>query len=91
MRDRPPTAPRGQLLGAAALVSVVGLLVFWGTSAAAEAMGEVMASDLQDDLAEMPRAVVYSEKPLHSGLPGVRSEELGGPDDPSTATTGYGS
>ncbi len=81
-RDRPPTAARGQLLGAAALVSVVGLLVFWGTTAAAEAMGEVRAYDLQDDLAEMPRAVVYSEKPLHIGLPGVRAEELGGPDDP---------
>lgn len=81
-RDRPPTAPRGQLLGAAALVSVVGLLVFWGTTAAAEAMGEVMAYDLQDDLAEMPRAVVYSEEPLHVGLRGVGTEQVGPPDDP---------
>ncbi len=81
-RDRPPTAPRGQLLGAAALVSVVGLLVFWGTTAAAEAMGEVRAYDLQGSRDEMPRAVVYSEEPLHVGLPGVGTEQVGTPDDP---------
>ena len=63
-------------------MSVGGLLSFWGTTAAAEAMGEVMAYDLQDDLAEMPRAVVYSEKPLHVGLRGVGTEQVGTPDDP---------
>ncbi len=81
-RDRPPTAPRSQLLGAAALVSVVGLLIFWGTTAAAEAMGEVMAYDLQDKREKLPRAVVYSEEPLHVGLPGVGTEQVGTPDDP---------
>lgn len=81
-RDRPPTAPRGQLLGAAALVSVVGLLVFWGTTAAAEETGRLMAQALQRDREDLPRAVVYSEEPLHVGLPGVGTEQVGTPDDP---------
>ncbi len=81
-RDRPPTAPRGQLLGAAALVSVVGLLVFWGTTAAAEETGRLMARALQKDREDLPQAVVYSEEPLHVGLPGVGTEQVGTPDDP---------
>jgi hypothetical protein len=81
-RGEPLAAPDRQLLRGFALVSVVALLVFWGTSAVAEAMGRAMAHDLEDELETMPRTVVYSEKPLHIGLPGVGLEELGPPDDP---------
>lgn len=81
-RDERPAAPERPLLRGFALVSVVALLVFWGTSSVAEAMGRAMAYDLEEELETMPRTVVYSEKPLHIGLPGVRAEELGGPDDP---------
>lgn len=81
-RDERPAAPERPLLRGFALVSVVALLVFWGTSSVAEAMGRALAHDLEEELGTMPRAVVYSEKPLHIGLPGVRTEELGGPDDP---------
>jgi hypothetical protein len=81
-RDARPAAPERPLLRGFALVSVVALLVFWGTSSVAEAMGRALAYDLEEELGTMPRAVVYSEKPLHIGLPGVRAEELGGPDDP---------
>lgn len=80
--DERPASPERQLLGGVALVSVVALLVFWGTSSVAEAMGELMADDLEKELATMPQAVVYSEEPLHIGLDQVRVEELGGPDDP---------
>lgn len=81
-RGRPPTAPHGQLLGAAALVSVVALLVFWGTSSVAEETGRAMAHDLEHELGSMPRTVVYSEEPLHVGLPRVGAEQLGAPEDP---------
>ena len=81
-RDERPTAPERPLLRSFALLSVVALLVFWGTSSVAEAMGRALAHDLEEELGTMPRTVVYSEKPLHIGLPGVRAEELGGPDDP---------
>ncbi len=81
-RDTPRGAPRGQLLGAAALVSVVGLLVFSGTSAVAKETGRIMAGELQDQLGSMPHTVVYSEKPLHVGLPGVGTEQVGTADDP---------
>lgn len=80
--DGRPASPERQLLGGVALVSVVALLVFWGTSSFAEAMGKAMAHDLQEGLGTMPRTTVYSEEPLHIGLGQVGAAELGGPDDP---------
>lgn len=67
---------------AALVLSLVTLLLFWGTSHFAEYRGRQQASMLQEGISAVPSAQVYSPHPLDIGVDAVREVRLGTAEEP---------
>ncbi|MEA5454340.1 hypothetical protein SPF06_06365 [Sinomonas sp. JGH33] len=68
--------------------SVVSLLLFWGTSDYAEAVGRGLAVSIEQRVGTLPVAAVYSSKRLGLTAPGVAEHSLGTADAPLFRYTG---
>lgn len=64
------------------VLAVVTLLLFWGTTNFAENRGRERAFALQKNLHQMPRAVLYSERPLNIGIDAVTQVDMGTEENP---------
>lgn len=64
------------------VLSLVTLLLFWGTSDFAEHRGKQQASELEENITWVPRAQVYSPQPLDIGVGAVREVRLGTAEEP---------
>lgn len=64
------------------VLSLVTLLLFWGTSLFAQYRGWQQASALEQEISSVPRAQVYSPQPLDIGVDAVREVRLGTADEP---------
>lgn len=80
--DAPWTTTEHRLPEAVLVLSLVTLLLFWGTSHFADYRGEQQASMLQDGISRVPPAQVYSPQPLDIGVDTVREVRLGTAEDP---------
>ncbi|MET4538851.1 hypothetical protein ABIE37_000606 [Arthrobacter bambusae] len=69
---------------------LVTLLLFWGTSDYAQALGRGAALDYQERSSLLPTAVVYSKERLAVGAPNVREESAGSEAAPCIGTPGCG-
>ncbi|MEJ1115028.1 hypothetical protein WBN73_12030 [Paenarthrobacter sp. CCNWLY172] len=67
---------------------LVTLLLFWGTSDYAQALGRGAALDYQERSSLLPTAVVYSKERLAVGAPNVREESAGSDTAPLYRYTG---
>ena len=67
---------------------LVTLLLFWGTSDYAQALGRGAALDYQERSSLLPTAVVYSKERLAVGAPNVREESAGSEAAPLYRYTG---
>lgn len=75
-RGRPPSGTSNALEASLILV-LVTLLLFWGTSDYAQALGRGAALDYQLRSAGLPTAVVYSKERLAITAPNVQEESAG--------------
>lgn len=64
------------------VLSLVTLLLFWGTSEFAEDRGKQQARRLEEQISDVPRAQVYSPQPLDIGVASVREVRLGPAEEP---------
>ncbi|TNB74607.1 hypothetical protein FHJ30_05315 [Arthrobacter sp. BB-1] len=64
------------------ILSIVTLLLFWGTADYAQALGRRLAVDYERGVQFMPRAEVYSPKPLGIGSGAVTEVKVGNGDAP---------
>lgn len=78
----PAASTEHHLPEAVLVLSLVTLLLFWGTSDFAEHRGKQQASTLQREISSVPRAQVYSPQPLDIGVGTVREVRLGTAEDP---------
>jgi hypothetical protein len=62
------------------VLSIVTLLLFWGTADYAQALGRRLAVNFEQGVQYMPRAEVYSLKPLGIGSEAVKEVKLGSGD-----------
>ena len=62
------------------VLSLVTLLLFWGTADYAQALGRRLAINFEQGVQYMPRAEVYSHKPLSIGSNAVREVKVGSGD-----------
>lgn len=62
------------------VLSIVTLLLFWGTADYAQALGRRLAINFEQGVQYMPRAEVYSLKPLGIGSDAVKEVKMGGGD-----------
>ena len=62
------------------VLSIVTLLLFWGTADYAQALGRRLAVNFEQGVQYMPRAEVYSLKPLGIGSDAVKEVKLGSGD-----------
>ncbi|WP_411375694.1 hypothetical protein ACLH0K_04795 [Arthrobacter sp. MPF02] len=62
------------------VLSIVTLLLFWGTADYAQALGRRLAVDFERGVQFMPRAEVYSAKPLGIGSAAVQEVSVGTAD-----------
>jgi hypothetical protein len=70
--------PLGHRVGQGALLAgLVTLLLLWGAGDHADAAGQRAATDIEQNLDALPRADVYSSKPLAIGAPAVTETKLG--------------
>lgn len=83
---RTPQAPRA--LERSLVFVLVTLLLFWGTSDYAQALGRGAALDYQARSSLLPTAVVYSKDRLAVGAPNVREESAGSEGAPLYRYTG---
>ncbi|MCA4131557.1 hypothetical protein [Arthrobacter sp. M4] len=67
---------------------LVTLLLFWGTSDYAQALGRGAAVDYQERSSLLPTAVVYSKDRMAVAAPNVREESLGSDAQPMYRYTG---
>ncbi|MFI7482767.1 hypothetical protein ACH9EU_10165 [Kocuria sp. M1R5S2] len=70
-----PRSPAESLL----VLALVSLLLFWGTSGFAGAMGRQQAVQLELQVQQMPRARVHSTRPLGLTVPSVTEEVVAPP------------
>lgn len=68
--------------------TLVSLLLFWGTSDYAQAVGRGLAVSIEQRLSTLPVATVYSAKRLGLAAPGVGEHSLGTQDAPLFRYTG---
>lgn len=80
--DGPRRPAEQQAVEATLVLVLVALLLFWGTSNFAEARGRGLAEALETNLLWLPRAQVYSEKPLGLDVPGLTTHDLGTDEAP---------
>jgi hypothetical protein len=66
----------------ALLFGLVTLLMFWGAADHAQAVGQGLAADLEQSVRTLPRAELYSARPLGIGGPAVTEVRLGTAADP---------
>jgi hypothetical protein len=59
------------------VLSIVTLLLFWGTADYAQALGRRLALDFEQGVQFMPRAEVYSLKPLGIGANAIKEVKVG--------------
>lgn len=78
--------PRG--LERSFIFVLVTLLLFWGTSDYAQALGRGAAVDYQERSSQLPTAVVYSKDRLAVTAPNVREESAGSEAQPLYRYTG---
>lgn len=64
------------------ILSIVTLLLFWGTADYAQALGRRLAVDYEQGVQFMPRAEVYSLKPLGIGSGAVTEVKVGNGEAP---------
>lgn len=64
------------------ILSIVTLLLFWGTADYAQALGRRLAVDYEQGVQFMPRAEVYSPKPLGIGSGAVTEVKVGNGEAP---------
>lgn len=81
-----PTGPRG--LERSFVFVLVTLLLFWGTSDYAQALGRGAAIDYQERSQQLPTAVVYSKERLAVTAPNVAEEAAGTEAQPLYRYTG---
>jgi hypothetical protein len=62
------------------ILSIVTLLLFWGTADYAQAVGRRLALNFEQGVQYMPRAEVYSPKPLGIGSAAVTEVQVGNGD-----------
>ncbi|MET4134326.1 hypothetical protein ABIC21_000520 [Pseudarthrobacter sp. PvP090] len=62
------------------VLSLVTLLLFWGTAVYAQALGRRLALNFEQGVQYMPRAEVYSLKPLGIGSEAVKDVRVGSVD-----------
>lgn len=62
------------------VLSLVTLLLFWGTADYAQALGRRLAMNFEQGVQYMPRAEVYSLKPLGIGSDAVKEVKVGSGD-----------
>ena len=88
--ERGQTAPRftPRALERSLVFVLVTLLLFWGTSDYAQALGRGAAIDYQERSGLLPTAVVYSKERLAVGAPNVREESAGSEAAPLYRYTG---
>ncbi|MGP0221327.1 MULTISPECIES: hypothetical protein [unclassified Paenarthrobacter] len=79
-------APRG--LERSLVFVLVTLLLFWGTSDYAQALGRGAAVDYQQRSGQLPTAVVYSKERLAVTVPNVREDSVGNEAGPLYRYTG---
>ncbi|MCG2620787.1 hypothetical protein LVY72_02540 [Arthrobacter sp. I2-34] len=78
--QRPPVEQRAA--EAALVFGLVSLLMFWGAADHAQAVGQSLAASLEQRVATLPHAELYSVKPLGIGGPAVREVRLGSAASP---------
>ncbi|NKX54469.1 hypothetical protein [Arthrobacter mobilis] len=64
------------------VLSIVTLLLFWGTADYAQAVGRGLAASFERRVESLPRAEVYSEKPLGIGVEAVSVTNVGTSEQP---------
>lgn len=69
--------------------ALVSILLFWGTSSYAGAMGRQQAKQLEERVSQMPRAQVHSTRPLSLTVPSVTEHRVNTPGDGSPGPSLY--
>ena len=64
------------------VLSLVTLLLFWGTADYAQAVGRGLAAGFERNVQSLPRAEVYSPKPLGIGADAVKVSDVGTKEQP---------
>lgn len=64
------------------VLSIVTLLLFWGTADYAQAVGRGLAANFEHNVQSLPRAEVYSPKPLGIGADAVTMSDVGTKEQP---------
>jgi hypothetical protein len=81
-RDGKNAPARIPLVEAALVLGLVSLLLFWGTTNVAKIRGWERAQALEHDVADLPRALLYSTRPLHIGVDSVTEVKMGTASEP---------
>lgn len=77
---RPALTAEQRAVETTLVLSIVTLLLFWGTADFAQALGRRLAVDYEQGVQFMPRAEVYSSKPLGIGSAAVTEVNVGSAD-----------
>lgn len=74
---RPALTTEQRAVETTLVLSIVTLLLFWGTADYAQALGRRLAVNFEQGVQYMPRAEVYSLKPLGIGTDAVKEVKVG--------------
>jgi hypothetical protein len=80
--SRPRLSTEQRAVEATLVLSLVTLLLFWGTADFAGALGRRLAADYELSVGELPRAILYSATPLAISARGVTETAVGSDEDP---------
>jgi len=64
------------------VLSLVTLLLFWGTADFAGALGRRLAADYELSVGDLPRGILFSPTPLGISAPNVTETEVGSEEAP---------
>lgn len=78
--ERPALTTEQRAVETTLILSIVTLLLFWGTADYAQALGRRLALNYEQGVQFMPRAEVYSLKPLGIGSGAVTEVKVGSGD-----------
>lgn len=76
----PPLTTEQRAVEMTLVLSIVTLLLFWGTADYAQALGRRLAVNFEHAVRAMPRAEVYSPKPLGIGADAIKEVKVGTED-----------
>lgn len=73
----PPLTTEQRAVEMTLVLSIVTLLLFWGTADYAQALGRRLAANFEHTVRAMPQAEVYSLKPLGIGADAIKEVKVG--------------